>query len=101
MAKDLEVRICGSSYRFQLPPDLSEHSFLAIIDYVETKFENIKKRMIEPDVLKVWLLTALNIAEELFEKKSEYEKLTQVLKRIDLLIAKEEEREDLNIRFSS
>lgn len=101
MGKEVEVRITGKRFVFQLADDVQPEEFLQVVEYVENKINKIKSRMNELDAQKLGLLTSINIAQDLFSLKKENEKLAQILGRIDTLLSPEGEDGKLTVSLSS
>jgi len=101
MGKEVEVRITGKRFVFQLADDVQPEEFLQVVEYVENKINKIKSRMNELDSQKLGLLTSINIAQDLFSLKKENEKLAQILGRIDTLLSPESEDGKLTVSLSS
>ncbi|MCU0236991.1 MAG: cell division protein ZapA [Acidobacteria bacterium] len=101
MGKEVEVRITGKRFVFQLADDVQPEEFLQVVEYVENKINKIKSRMNELDAQKLGLLTSINIAQDLFSLKKENEKLAQILGRIDTLLSPESEDGKLTVSLSS
>ncbi len=101
MGKEVEVRITGKKFVFQLADDVQPEEFLQVVEYVENKINKIKSRMNELDAQKLGLLTSINIAQDLFSLKKENEKLAQILGRIDTLLSPESEDGKLTVSLSS
>jgi cell division protein ZapA (FtsZ GTPase activity inhibitor) len=100
-SKEIEVRILGKQFNFNIPDNIKTDDFLEIVDYVETKFKKIKSGTLDLDTFKLGLLVSINITEELFSLKKEHEKLKVVLDRIDKMLSPVEEGEQIAISFSS
>jgi cell division protein ZapA (FtsZ GTPase activity inhibitor) len=103
ITKEIEVQVLGKHFNFSIPDSIKTEDFLEIIDYVENKFKRIKNEAGDLDSFKLGLLASINICEEYFNVKKEYEKLRVVLSRIDHMVSplEEEEGEQLPIIFSS
>jgi cell division protein ZapA (FtsZ GTPase activity inhibitor) len=105
--KEIEVQVLGKHFIFNIPKTIKTEAFLEIIDYVENKFKNIKNETQDLDSFKLGLLASINITEEFFSIKKEYQKLRDALDRIDKLVSPvvvdtdNGEGEPLPIRFSS
>jgi cell division protein ZapA (FtsZ GTPase activity inhibitor) len=100
-SKEIEVRIMGKHFNFNIPDNIKTEDFLEIVDYIETKFKKIKSEALDLDSFKLGLLVSINIAEEFFSLKKEHEKLKVVLNRIDKMLSPVEEGEPIAISFSS
>lgn len=103
ITKEIEVQVLGKHFNFSIPDSIKTEDFLEIIDYVENKFKRIKNETGDLDSFKLGLLASINICEEYFVVKKEYEKLRVVLSRIDHMVSplEEEEGGQLPIIFSS
>ncbi len=102
-AKEIEVQVLGKHFNFSIPENIRTEDFLEIIDYVENKFKRIKSEAVDLDSFKLGLLASINITEEFFTLKKEYEKLRVVLNRIDQIVPPVdlEANDSLPIIFSS
>ncbi len=85
--KEIEVQVMGKIYNFSIPEDFDSKHFMEIIDYVESKFKRVKSEADDLDVFKLGLLTSINIAEEYYSMKVEYDKLRGALERIDRMVS--------------
>ena len=103
ITKEIEVQVLGKHFNFSIPDNIKTEDFLEIIDFVENKFKRIKNEVGDLDSFKLGLLASINICEEYFTVKKEYEKLRVVLSRIDHMVSplEEEEGGQLPIIFSS
>lgn len=105
MTREIEVQILGKNFNFNIPGSLGADDFLEIIDYVEAKLKKIRSEIQDLDSFKLGLLASINIAEEFFSLKREYEKFRTALDRIDKMVSPpnldSEEGDRLPIRFSS
>lgn len=107
MAREIEFQILGKNFVFNLPSDMKVEDFMQIARYVEDKMNHIRAEAVELDSFKLGLLTALNIAEEMFELQRENESMKMILNKIDAAISPLDDdiqsREDKkgSIRFSS
>lgn len=105
MTRELEVQILGNNFNFNIPDSIGADDFLEIVDYVEAKLKKIRSEIQDLDSFKLGLLASINIAEEFFSLKREYEKFRTALDRIDNMVSPlnldSEEGDRLPIRFSS
>jgi cell division protein ZapA len=107
MAREIEFQILGKNFAFNLPSDMKVEDFMQIARYVEDKINRIRAEASELDSFKLGLLTALNVAEELFALQRENESLKTILNKIDTIITPMDEEippgDDKKgaIRFSS
>lgn len=105
MTREIEVQIMGSNFNFNIPGTIGADDFLEIVDYVEAKLKKIRSEIQDLDSFKLGLLASINIAEEFFSLKREYEKFRTALDRIDQMVSPlnldSEEGDRLPIRFSS
>lgn len=102
-AKEIQVQVLGKHFNFSIPENIRTDDFLEIVDYVENKFKRIKNEAVDLDSFKLGLLASINITEEFFALKKEYEKLRVVLNRIDQMVSpvELEDKDPLPIIFSS
>ena len=105
MTKEIEVQVLGRNFNFNIPGSIQADDFMEIVDYVETKLKKIRKETEDLDSFKLGLLAAINITEEFFSLKREYENFKTALDRIDRMVSpfnlESEEGDRLPIRFSS
>lgn len=107
MARQVEVKIMGKTFFFNLPREIKPEEFFEIAGYVESKMDQIKKELGDLDSFKLGLLTSINIAEELFTKKNENQALRNMLDKIDSIVSpldeevSSEDKTKGSIRFSS
>ena len=105
MTREIEVQILGKNFDFNIPGSIEPNDFMEIVDYVETKLKKIRKETQDLDSYKLGLLAAINITEEFFYLKREYEKFKTALDRIDRMVSpfnlESDEGDRLPIRFSS
>ncbi|MCK4836443.1 MAG: cell division protein ZapA [Candidatus Aminicenantes bacterium] len=107
MRRQVEVKIAGKTFVFNLPKDIKPDEFAEIAGYVENKMNKIKAELMDLDSFKLGLLTSLNIAEELFSLKKENQSLRNMLNKIDTIVSpvdeevSPEDSKKVSIRFSS
>lgn len=105
MTREIEVQILGRNFNFNIPNSIGADDFLEIVEYVEVKLKKIRNEIQDLDPFKFGLLASINIAEEFFSLKREYEKFRTALDRIDQMVSPldidSEEGDRLPIRFSS
>jgi len=85
--KEIEVKILGKHFNFNVPENFDSKDFLEIVDFVEHKFRRIKREAGDLDSFKLGLLAAINIAEGYFSLKTENEQLKTLLNKIDTLLS--------------
>lgn len=100
-SKEIEVRILGKNFNFNVPENIKTEDFLEIVDFVENKFRKIKREAGDLDSFRMGLLVSINITEEFFQLKKENEKLRAVLTNIDRMIAPVDPAKQSSISFSS
>ena len=99
--KEVEVKILGKSFTFNIPNNIKSEEFLEIIYFVENKIHKVKSGATDLDSFKLGLLVSINIAEEYFSLMKENEKLRIVLDRINKMISPDEQGDQVPISFSS
>ena len=99
--KEVEVKILGKSFTFNIPNNIKSEEFLEIIYFVENKMNKVKSNATDLDSFKLGLRVSINIAEEYFSLLKENEKLRVVLNRITKMISPDEEGNQVPISFSS
>ncbi len=88
--KSIKVEIFGNEY--SLKADASEEHVLRVASYVDDKFRRLSEKTHVNSELKVAVLAALNIADELFRLKEKYDALKQQI---------EEESRQLNAKIDA
>jgi len=84
--KTVRVNIYGTEYPIKGVAD--EEYILKVAEYVDTKMREIDKRVAVKSALKIAILAALNITDELFKALNEKEELISLYeKRINRLIS--------------
>ncbi len=78
--KKVDVKMLG--YDFTLRSDKGEDYVQALADYVAQRFDEIRKQTRMVSTHHIALLTALNIADELFQKQSKFQGIRSELKHI-------------------
>jgi cell division protein ZapA (FtsZ GTPase activity inhibitor) len=101
--KQVDVLFLGKNFNFNIPDNIKVEDFLEIVDFVESKFDKIRRDAGDLDGFRLGLLAAINLTEEFFHLKKENEKLRAVLNNIDSLLSPEDvdPENQLPIRFSS
>jgi cell division protein ZapA len=79
-ADSVRVYICGDEYSIKADVDIETAKKVA--EYVDHKMMEFQKNIASRDKMKVAVLSALNIAGELFEYKSQCETATKKLNEI-------------------
>jgi cell division protein ZapA (FtsZ GTPase activity inhibitor) len=101
MTREIEVRVLGRRFSFNVPENLEPHDFQEIIRFVEKKMIRVRNEMEDIDSFRLGLLASINIAEEYFSLKKENENLRVILSRIDRMLSPLEEENQVSISFSS
>jgi len=101
MTREIEVRVLGRRFSFNVPENLEPQDFQEIIKFVEKKMIRVRNEMEDIDSFRLGLLASINIAEEYFSLKKENEKLRVILSRIDRMLSPLEEENQVSISFSS
>lgn len=99
--KQIEVQVLGKRFNFNIPDNIKTEDFLEMIDFVEDRYNRIKKEVGDLDLFRLGLLTSINITEEFFSIKKENDRLRAVLTKIDRMIPSIEPENQVPIRFSS
>lgn len=100
-SKEIAVQILGKNFNFNVPENIKTEDFLEIVDFVENKFNKIKREAGDLDSFRMGLLASINITEEFFHLKKENEKLRAVLTNIDRMISPPDPDKQAAISFSS
>jgi len=79
-SESVVINIAGIEY--SIKTDIDIELTLKIAEYVDQKMMEMKNNNSIRDDIKIAVLTALNIAGELFEYKNKWEKVQQKLDRI-------------------
>ena len=99
--KEVDVKILGKEFVFNIPASIKTEEFIEIIAYVENTIQKIKSETVDLDSFRLGLLTSINIAEEYFTLKRENEKLRKILDKIDQMLVPEDTKSQVPISFSS
>jgi cell division protein ZapA len=92
--KTLRVNIYGTEYPIRGIAD--EEYILKVAEYVDAKMREIDQKVAVKSALKVAILAALNITDELFRERLEKgESIENYEKRIDLLLNRLQEASTL------
>ena len=87
-SQGVRVTIFGDEY--SLKGDVDEETTREVADYVDRKITELQGKSASRDKLKIAILSALNIAGELFDHKSKAEQkerqLTEVSKKAEALV---------------
>jgi len=78
--KRVQVEIFGDSYIVK--GDAEDKHILQIADFVDTKMITIAQRNPHLSAKQIAVLTALNIADELYKFKEDYNKILQILEEV-------------------
>ncbi len=79
-ADSVRVYICGDEY--SIKGDVDVETTKEVAEYVDRKMMEFQKNMTSRDKLKVAVLSALNIAGELFDHKRRSEGATKTLEEL-------------------
>ncbi|HFB67333.1 MAG TPA: cell division protein ZapA [Calditrichae bacterium] len=88
--KSIKVQIFGNEY--SLKSDASEDHVYRVAQYVDDKFRRLSEKTHVNSEIKIAVLAALNIADELFRLKAKYDELKQQI---------EEESRQLNAKIDA
>ena len=75
MKRSVTVHVAGQ--RYTLKTDDDDRLVKSLASYVDAKFKNIQRSSRTPDTQAVAILTALQVAEELFQTRREHAELRQ------------------------
>ncbi|MGB9835421.1 MAG: cell division protein ZapA [Candidatus Saccharicenans sp.] len=81
--KIIEAEIFGNKYRICVKGEEDERYISQLIDYVDQKMHEVALKSRSGDVAKIAVLTAMNIADELFVAERTAEQLKRALDRLE------------------
>ncbi len=81
--KIIEAEIFGNKYRICVKGEEDERYIGQLIDYVEQKMQEVAAKSRSGDLAKIAVLTAMNIADELFVAQRTIEQLNRALDRLE------------------
>jgi cell division protein ZapA len=81
--KVIEIEIYGQKYRIKVKGEEDEKYISHLTSYVDQKMREVAVRSKSVDVLKVVVLAALNIADELFLCQKNLDQLNEVIGQME------------------
>ncbi|MBC7364303.1 MAG: cell division protein ZapA [Candidatus Aminicenantes bacterium] len=81
--KIIEAEIFGNKYRICVKGEEDERYISQLIDYVDQKMHEVAVKSRSGDVAKIAVLTAMNIADELFAAERTVAQLNKALDRLE------------------
>jgi cell division protein ZapA len=90
--KIIEIEIFGNKYRICVKGDESEKYIGQLAAYVDRKMHEVSVKSRSSDVAKIAVLTALNIADELFVSENSIDQLREALNRLETELAQIEDQ---------
>ncbi len=83
MDKVIEIEIFHQKYKIRIKGDEDENYVSLLTALVDQKMHEVAVKSKSNDVLKIAVLTALNIADDYFVVKRQLDELNQVLSRLE------------------
>ncbi|MCR4409347.1 MAG: cell division protein ZapA [Candidatus Saccharicenans sp.] len=90
--KIIEIEIFGNKYRICVKGEEDERYIGQLTSFVDQKMRDVALKSRSSDVAKVAVLTALNIADELFVSESRIDQLREALGRLETELARIEDQ---------
>ncbi|MDD8030512.1 MAG: cell division protein ZapA [Acidobacteriota bacterium] len=90
--KIIEIEVFGNKYRICVKGDESEKYIGQLAAYVDRKMREVSVKSRSSDVAKIAVLTALNIADELFVSENSIDQLRKALNRLETELAQIEDQ---------
>jgi cell division protein ZapA (FtsZ GTPase activity inhibitor) len=81
--RTIEVEIYDQKYSIVLPPDMQESDVRKLADEVDERMRAISAAANSPDSLKIAILTALHLAQELREQRKSSEQDDFIIRKSD------------------
>jgi cell division protein ZapA len=94
MDKIIEIEIFRQKYKIRIKGDEDEKYVSLLTSYVDQKMHEVAVKSKSSDILKIAVLTALNIADDYFVTKRQLDELNHVLSRLEREIGEVETRLD-------
>jgi len=85
--KIIEVEIFGNKYRICVKGEEDERYISQLTNYVDQKMHDVAMKSRSGDVAKIAVLTAMNIADELFVAERTVDQLNKALDRLEKELA--------------
>jgi len=90
--KIIEIEIFGNKYRICVKGEEDEKYISQLTSYVDQKMHQVAKKSRSSDLAKIAVLTALNIADELFVAENRIDQLREVIDRMERELAQIEDQ---------
>lgn len=83
MDKIIEIEIFRQKYKIRVKGDEDERYVSLLTSYVDQKMHEVAVKSKSADLLKIAVLTALNIADDYFMTKRQLDEVNHVLSRLE------------------
>lgn len=83
MDKIIEIEIFRQKYKIRVKGDEDERYISLLTSYVDQKMHEVAVKSKSADLLKIAVLTALNIADDYFVTKRQLDEVNHVLSRLE------------------
>ncbi|MGQ9470963.1 MAG: cell division protein ZapA [Candidatus Aminicenantales bacterium] len=83
MDKIIEIEIFRQKYKIRVKGDEDERYISLLTSYVDQKMHEVAVKSKSADLLKIAVLTALNIADDYFVTKRQLDEVKHVLSRLE------------------
>lgn len=90
--KIIEIEIYGNKYRICVKGEEDEKYISQLTSYVDKKMREVALKSRSSDLAKIAVLTALNIADELFLSEKRIEELREALNHLEIELAQIEDQ---------
>ncbi|MBC7348744.1 MAG: cell division protein ZapA [Candidatus Aminicenantes bacterium] len=90
--KIIEIEIFGNKYRICVKGEEDERYISQLTSFVDQKMHEVALKSRSSDVAKIAVLTALNIADELFVSENRIGQLREALSRLEAELAQIEDQ---------
>jgi cell division protein ZapA len=90
--KIIEIEIFGNKYRICVKGEEDEKYISQLTSYVDQKMQEVALKSRSSDLAKIAVLTALNIADELFVSELKIDQLREALDRLEAELAQLEDQ---------
>ncbi|HDJ24322.1 MAG: hypothetical protein B5M54_01475 [Candidatus Aminicenantes bacterium 4484_214] len=81
--KILEIEIFGQKYRIRVKGEEDEEYISQLTAYVDQKMREVAVKSKSADMVKIAVLTALNVADEYFMTQRKLDQLSEVIGQIE------------------
>lgn len=85
--KIIEIEIFGNKYRICVKGEEDERYISQLTSYVDQKMREVAVKSRSSDIAKIAVLTALNIADELFVAERKIDQLMEAIERLESELA--------------